>query len=88
MHHVAVKGDILGFNYLVRYSHSNNFGTYNLPMRSYNNSIYCSVQKLVPQAWNLNFGIAVAADFGTQFGNSFGAMLTISRRGIIWKSKK
>ena len=87
-HHIAVKGDILGFNYLVRYSHSSNFGTYDLPLRSYNNSIYCSVQKLVPQAWNLNFGIAVGGDFGTQFGNSFGAMLTISRRGLIWKSRK
>ena len=87
-HHIAVKGDILGFNYLVRYSHSSNFGTYDLPLRSYNNSIYCSVQKLVSQAWNLNFGIAVGGDFGTQFGNSFGAMLTISRRGLIWKSRK
>ena len=87
-HHIAVKGDILGFNYLVRYSHSSNFGTYDLPVRSYNNSIYCSVQKLVPQAWNLNFGIAVGGDFGMQFGNSFGAMLTISRRGLIWKSRK
>ena len=87
-HHIAVKGDILGFNYLVRYSHSSNFGTYDLPLRSYNNSIYCLVQKLVPQAWNLNFGIAVGCDFGTQFGNSFGAMLTISRRGLIWKSRK
>ncbi len=87
-HHIAVKGDIWGFNYLVRYSHSSNFGTYDLPLRSYNNSIYCSVQKLVPQAWNLNFGVSVGADFGTQFGNSFGAMLTISRRGLIWKSRK
>lgn len=87
-HLIAVKGDILGFNYLVRYSHSSNFGTYDLPLRSYNNSIYCLVQKLVPQAWNLNFGIAVGGDFGTQFGNSFGAMLTISRRGLIWKSRK
>jgi hypothetical protein len=27
-------------------------------------------------------------DFGIQFGNSFGTMFTVSRRGIIWKSKK
>ena len=87
-HHIALKGDIYGFNYLLRYSHSSNFGTYDLPVRSYNNSIYCSVQRLVPQAWNLNFGVSVGVDFGTQFGNSFGAMFTISRRGIIWKSEK
>ena len=87
-HHVALKGDIYGFNYLVRYSHSSNYGTYHLLVRSYNNSFYCSVQRLVPQAWNLNFGIAVGGDFGTQFGNSFGAMLTVSRSGLIWKSKR
>ena len=87
-HHIAVKGDIYGFNYLVRYSHSNNFGTYNLPKRTYNNAIYCSIQKEVPQVWNLKFGVAFGADFGSQFGNSFGAMITVSRSGIIWKSKK
>jgi hypothetical protein len=87
-HHIALKGDIYGFNYLVRYSHSDNFGIYDLPMRTYNNAIYCLVQKHIPQAWNLDFGVAIGADWGSQFGNSFGAMLTISRRGIIWKSKK
>jgi hypothetical protein len=83
-----LKGDIYGFNYLVRYSHSDNFGIYDLPMRTYNNAIYCLVQKHIPQAWNLDFGVAIGADWGSQFGNSFGAMLTISRRGIIWKSRK
>ena len=57
-------------------------------MRTYNNSVYCSVQKLVPQAWNLTFGVSIGGDIGTQFGNSFGAMVTVSRSGIIWKSKK
>ena len=46
------------------------------------------MQKLVPQAWNLNFGVSIGGDIGTQFGNSFGAMVTVSRSGIIWKSKK
>ncbi len=87
-HYIALKGDIYGFNYLVRYSHSNNFGTYELPMRTYNNSVYCSVQKLVPQAWNLNFGVVIGGDWGSQFGNSVGVMITVSRSGIIWKSKK
>ena len=87
-HHIALKGDIYGFKYLVRYSHSDNFGTYDLPMRTYNNAIYCLVQKHVPQAWNLDFGVAVGADWGSQFGNSFGAMVTVARSGIIWKSKR
>ena len=88
VHHIALKGDIYGFNYLVRYSHSRNFGTYELPMRTYNNAVYCGVQKFVPQAWGFSFGVAVGADWGTQFGNSFGAMVTVARSGIIWKSKR
>lgn len=88
-HHIALKGDIKGFQYLIRYSHANNFGKYYQTVRrSVNNGIYASVCKLVPQAWNLNFGVALACDVGTQFGNSFGAMFTISRSGIIWESKK
>ena len=67
---------------------SDNYGTYDLPMKSYNNAVYCSVQKLVPQAWNLSFGVAVGADWGSQFGNSFGAMVIVARSGIIWKSKR
>ena len=29
------------------------------------------------------FGLRLAADFGTQWGNQFGAMLTISKKGVI-----
>lgn len=87
-HHIALRGDIYGFKYLVRYSHSNNFGSYDTPNNSVNNAFYCKVQKYVPQAWDLNFGIAVGGNVGSQFGNSFGAMFTISRSGIIWKSTK
>ena len=76
------------FCLVFRYSHSDNFGTYEMPMRTYNNALYLSVQKLVPQAWNLNFRVAVGADWGSQFGNSFGAMVTVARSGIIWKSKR
>ena len=87
-HHVALRGDIYGFKYVLRYSHSDNYGRYNAVNKTVNNGVYCSVQKLVPQAWNLNFGVSLGADIGTQFGNSFGAMLTVSRSGLIWKSKK
>ena len=87
-HNIALNGDIYGFKYLVKYSHSDNYGLYDIPDRSYNNSFYLSVQKLVPELWNFNFKVALGADFGTQFGNSFGAMITISRCGLIWKSKK
>ena len=88
VHHVAIRGDIYGYRYLLRYSHSDNFGVYGAFSKTSNNAFYCGVQKSVPQAWNLNFGVALAGDFGSQFGNSLGVMVTIARSGIIWKSKR
>ena len=35
----------------------------------------------------MEFGLSLAADIGTQFGNSFGAMVSIAKRGIIWGQK-
>jgi hypothetical protein len=31
----------------------------------------------------LDFGLSLAGDFGTQFGNQFGAMITIRKQGFI-----
>ena len=41
------------------------------------------VTKHVEQAWGLDFGVRLAADFGSQFGNQFGALITVAKRGII-----
>lgn len=87
-HHIALCGDIYGFRYIARYSHSRNYGTYQTPNRTINNNILLEVNKTIPQAWHLNFGIALGADIGTQFGNTYGIMISIAKRGIIWKSKK
>jgi hypothetical protein len=35
------------------------------------------------RAWGLEFSVALAGDFGTQYGNQFGAMLSIRKQGII-----
>lgn len=87
-HHVAVRGDIYGFRYLVRYSHSRNYGCYGDYNYTVNNGMLVEVVKNVPEAWNLDFGFSFGADIGTQFGTSYGVMLTVSRRGIIWNSKR
>lgn len=87
-HHVAARGDIYGFGYLIRYSHSRNYGRYNEYRSTTNNSMLIEVHKNVPQAWNLDFGFAFGADSGTQFGNTYGVMLTVARSGIIWTSKQ
>jgi hypothetical protein len=41
------------------------------------------VTKHIKKAWDLDFGLSLAADLGTQFGNQLGAMLTIRKKGII-----
>ena len=96
-HHIAICGDIYGFEYTARYNHSRNYGRYVRTDNTINNSILLEVEKRIPEAWNLTFGIAFGADIGNQFNkpyepyrtkNCFGAMITIAKRGIIWKSKK
>ena len=82
-HHAGVKGDIYGYRYRVMLNHAENFGRYSAPVRSHNTAVMLEVKKIVPQAWGLEFGVALGADFGDQYGNCFGAMVTISKRGLI-----
>lgn len=82
-HHIGIRGDIFSYKYRIMVNHADNYGTYGQPAYSRNTAVLLEVKKHVPQAWGLDFGIAVAGDFGTQFGNQFGAHLTISKRGII-----
>ena len=82
-HHVGVRGDIFGFRYRVMVNHAENYGNYYAPKRHHNTAVLLEVKKIVPQAWNLEFGLSLAGDFGTQFGNSFGAMVTIRKQGLI-----
>ena len=41
------------------------------------------VSKYIEKAWGLEFSVALAGDIGTQYGNQFGAMLTVRKRGLI-----
>lgn len=79
----GIAGDIYGFNYRVKISHARNWGTYNQPKYSTNTACMLEVKKHVEKAWGLDFGVRMAADMGTQYGNRFGAMITISKQGII-----
>lgn len=80
---IGVKGDIYGFRYRAICAHVHNYGRYGAPMNSVNTGVLLEVKKHVPQAWGLDFGVALSGDFGTQHGNQFGAMITISKRGVI-----
>lgn len=79
----GIAGDIYGFNYRVKISHARNWGTYKQPSYSTNTACMLEVSKHVEKAWGLDFGVRMAADMGTQYGNRFGAMITISKQGII-----
>jgi hypothetical protein len=64
-------------------SHVNNYGTYQQPSKSYSTALMLEVSRLFEKAWGLEFSLALAGDIGTQYGNQFGAMLSIRRQGII-----
>lgn len=82
-YHAGIKGDIYGFRYRALCTYAKNYGTYKTPADTHNSSLLLEVTKQVPQAWNLEFGLALAGDFGTQYGNQFGAMISVRKQGII-----
>ena len=92
-HHIAVGGDIYGFGYRLICSHVVNYGTYdfshiasNRIEKSRNTSLLLAVEKTVPKAWGLQFSVSLGADIGSQFGNCFGAMISVRKIGnlVIW----
>lgn len=83
-HFIGVAGDIYGYQYRVIASYTRNWGNYYHPISMVTNTaVMLEVNKHVEQAWGLDFGVRLAADFGSQFGNQFGALITISKHGII-----
>ena len=82
-HHVGVRGDIYGFRYRAMVTYADNYGNYRRPQRSHNTAVLLEVKKTVQKAWGLEFGLALGGDFGTQYGNTFGGMITITKRDII-----
>lgn len=84
-HYVGVKGDIYGFRYRAVCSYAENYGNDNRrpQLLSTNTGLLLEVEKHVEKAWGLDFSVSLATDIGTQFGNTFGAMVTIRKQGII-----
>ena len=78
-----IRGDIYGFKYRVMVNHAENYGKYKEPLRSSNTAMLLEVKRHVKEAWGLDFGFSIAGDFGTQYGNVFGAMINVSKRGVI-----
>lgn len=82
-HRAGIRGDIYGFRYRTIVNHAENYGNYTAPLHSRNTGMLIEVKKTVPQAWGLEFGLTLAGDFGTQYGNAFGAMLSVRKQGLI-----
>ena len=87
IHHVGVRGDIYGFKYRFKASYARNYGNdvTSRKVLSTNTAVLLEVSKVVPQAWGLEFGVRLAGDFGSQFGNNFGAQISIRKRDILCK---
>ncbi len=85
VHHLGIRGDIYGFMYRLKASYARNYGNDNTSREilSTNTALLLDVHKHVEKAWGLDFGVRLAADLGSQWGNQFGAQITITKRGII-----
>lgn len=87
--HIGVGGDIYGFRYRVMGTYVRNYGRYEYDdwyrLKSTNTALMLEVNKQVKQAWDLEFGVRLAADFGNQWGNQVSAMITVSKKGLITK---
>ena len=85
VHHLGIRGDIYGFIYRFKASYARNYGNDNTSraVSSTNTALLAEVSKHVPQAWGLDFGVRLAADIGSQWGNQFGAQITIRKQGIV-----
>lgn len=85
--HVGLGGDIYGYRYSLLATHIRNYGTYDLndwfTQQSANTALMLQVHKQVEKAWGMEFGVRLAADIGTQWGNCFSAQVTIRKQGLI-----
>ncbi len=83
VHHLAMTGEFAKINYRAIFSSAKNYGTYSVPKESYNQAFMLELNKRVERIWGVDVGISLAADRGTQFGNSIGGMLSIKKRGLL-----
>ncbi len=85
--HIGIGGDVYGFQYRILATHVRNYGRYLhddwYNRKSENTALMLDVSKRVEQAWGLEFGGRIAADFGSQWGNQVSAMIRISKKGIL-----
>lgn len=86
--HMGAAGNVLGCEYTLKAQYSRHYGTYTVPQNTANTALLLDIRRHVEQAWGLDFGVRLAADFGTTYGNRFSALICVSKSGLIWRSAK
>lgn len=88
-HLVGARGNIFGYRYRVLCSYAKNYGQYytnpGSQLLSTNTAWLLEVSKHVEKAWGLDFSVSLAGDAGSQFGNTFGVMLSVKKIGILYQ---
>lgn len=82
-HFLGIRGDIYGYRYRFLAAYTRNYGTYQQPLTTDNTALLLELAKRFDRAWGLEFSLSLSADIGSQFGNSFGAMLTVTKSASL-----
>lgn len=85
VHHFGLEGAYNGYQYRALASFSKNYGIISTPFYIENTSLLIDVNKYFPQFYQLEVGCAVGADFGKLYGNSFGVLLSVKKRGDLFQ---
>lgn len=88
VNYLALAGRISAIDYKAMYSHSLNFGTYTVPVKTDNQAFLLKAEKRLHSLWNIDLAVSLAADFGSQFGNNYGFMMQVSKKGTFFGSPK
>jgi Capsule assembly protein Wzi len=85
--HVGIEGETDGYKYRLMASYSKNYGTYSAPFPHMieNTSTMLEIKKTYKQLYNIELGCTIGADFGGLYGNTLGCMLSIRKRGNLFK---
>ncbi len=86
-HHFGFEGDIKGYQYKFLTTFSKNYGLYikRFPEMKPNTSLLLEVNKDFQKLGGIEGKLSLGADFGTLYGNTVGAMISIKKKGNLFK---
>jgi len=83
-HHIGLEGFIAPeLNYRGLFTYSRNYGTFNEPFDEPIDQLSLMVELTRPLPWyELEAGITLAGDIGRMYGDNYGVMLNLRKRGV------